>query len=310
MFVDRLIDKILDHKNCTVVGLDPRAELMPETIISKALESENSYAKGIAEAFYQFNKEIIDNIYDIVPAVKPQIAFYERFGVDGFNAYIKTCEYAKQKGMIVIGDVKRSDIGSTAEAYSDFYLGVKEYSLHIDSITVNPYLGRDSLEPFMKNCYENNKGIFILVKTSNKSSVDIQDLICEGRKVYEHVADIVVELGESQIGRYGYSLTGAVVGATFSEDSLLLRRIMKKNYFLVPGYGAQGAAAKDIVHCFNEDGLGAIVNSSRDIIFAYKNEKYNKRFLSNQFGLAARQSAIDMQNEINNELRNNNKLAW
>lgn len=316
MFADRLIEKVLKCKNHTVVGLDPRLDYIPGHIRKEVAESissaghDSETAELAARSFLQFNKELIDNIYDIVPAVKPQIAFYEQYGVAGLKCYMETCEYAGSKGMLVIGDVKRGDIGSTAEAYSDFYLGDNDYSAATDCITINPYLGTDSLTPFTKNCEKNGKGVFILVKTSNKSSVDIQDLVSDGRKIYEHVAALVVKLSGETKGRYGYSSIGAVVGATFQSDAAKLREMMKNNYFLVPGYGAQGGTAEDVAVCFNKDGLGAVVNSSRGIIAAYRSDLYSKRFGEKEFGLAAREAAIAMRDDINRELVKSGKLAW
>ncbi|HQI17016.1 MAG TPA: orotidine-5'-phosphate decarboxylase [Bacillota bacterium] len=312
MFTDRLIEKVIKCRNHTVVGLDPRLQYLPDHLIDEAVEAvtEGSRASIIAEAFFRFNKEIIDNVYDIVPAVKPQIAFYEQYGTAGFECYLKTCRYAKTKGLLVIGDVKRGDIGSTAEAYSDFYLGNNEASAETDCITINPYLGTDSMIPFVNNCEKNGKGIFVLVKTSNKSSKDIQDLESGGKKVYEHVAELVVRLGEGLTGKYGYSSVGAVVGATFRSEGQRLRELMKRVYFLVPGYGAQGGTAEDAAVCFNDDGLGAVINSSRGIIAAYKNEAYRERFSEKEFGPAAREAAIAMRDDINNELAGTGKIAW
>ena len=306
MFTDKLIEKVLSCRNHTVVGLDPKLDYLPGHLMTEPIDG----AAAVAEAFFSFNKTIIDNVYDIVPAVKPQIAFYEQYGAAGFECYLKTCEYAKQKGLLVIGDVKRSDIGSTAEAYSDFYLGNNKWSAETDCITINPYLGADSIKPFVKNCEKHGKGLYILVKTSNKSSVDIQDLESGGKKIYEHVAELVIKLGEGLIGKYGYSSIGAVVGATFRGDSIRLREIMKRNYFLVPGYGAQGGTAEDTAVCFNEDGLGALVNSSRGIIAAYKSEGYKERFGEKEFGLAAREAAMAMRDDINKELLKAGKIAW
>ncbi len=310
MIVERLIEQVIKCENHTVVGLDPRFDYVPEYIREEAMSKHNDYSEGVAEAFFLYNKEIIDNIYDIVPAVKPQIAFYEQYGIAGLNSFKQTCDYASSKGLVVIGDVKRGDIGSTAEAYSEAYLGNKEYSLNTDFITVNPYLGTDSLEPFIKNCNENEKGVFILVKTSNKSSGELQDLVCNGKTIYEHVADIVVRLGEDYVGDKGYNFVGAVVGATYKEEAAKLRKLMKNTYFLVPGYGAQGGTAEDVVACFNDDGLGAIVNSSRGIIAAYKSKDYSDKFSDKEFGLASREAAINMRNAINKELEKNKKIAW
>ncbi|MDD3705308.1 MAG: orotidine-5'-phosphate decarboxylase [Clostridiaceae bacterium] len=312
MYTDRLIDKIIKCRNHTIVGLDPRLQYIPKHITEGVKESmpEGNGASITAEAFFRFNKEIIDNIYDIVPAVKPQIAFYEQYGAAGFECFIRTCRYAKSKGLLVIGDVKRGDIGSTAEAYSDFYLGDNKETAEIDCITINPYLGTDSMTPFVKNCDKNGKGIYVLVKTSNKSSKDIQDLESGGKKIYEHVAELVVRLGEGLTGKYGYSSVGAVVGATFKNEGIRLRELMKMVYFLVPGYGAQGGTAEDAAVCFNDDGLGAVINSSRGIIAAYMNEAYRERFSEREFGQAAREAAIAMSEDINNELAKTGKIAW
>lgn len=310
MIVDKLIEKAIKCKNHTVVGLDPRLDYVPNYIRETAAKESSSFAEEVAKSFLAYNKELIDSLYDIVPAVKPQIAFYEQYGIEGMKCFQQTCDYAASKGLLVIGDVKRGDIGSTAEAYSEAYLGNKEYSLNTDLLTVNPYLGTDSLEPFIKHCHENEKGIFILVKTSNKSSGDLQDLISEGKPIYEHVADLVVKLGKPYLGSHGYNFVGAVVGATYREEAARLRDIMKNTYFLVPGYGAQGGTAEDIVDCFNKDGLGAIVNSSRGIIAAYKAKEFDGKYNEKDFAAAARDAAIKMRDDINNELGKKNKLAW
>lgn len=310
MIVDKLIERVVQCKNHTVVGLDPRLDYVPTYIREESVAQSESFAEGVAKAFLAYNKELIDNIYDIVPAVKPQIAFYEQYGIEGLKCFKQTCDYAASKGLLVISDVKRGDIGSTAEAYSEAYLGNKEYSLNTDFITVNPYLGTDSLEPFIKHCSENEKGIFVLVKTSNKSSGELQDLVSNGKTIYEHVADLVIRLGASYTGSNNYNFVGAVVGATYKEEAAKLRNIMKNTYFLVPGYGAQGGTAEDVATCFNQDGLGAIVNSSRGIIAAYKSKEYCERYSEKDFAAAARAEAIRMRDDINKALGKNNKLAW
>lgn len=310
MIVDKLIERVIKCKNHTVVGLDPRLDYVPNYIREAATAQSKSFAEGVSKAFLEYNKGLIDSIYDIVPAVKPQIAFYEQYGIEGLNCFKQTCDYAKSKGLLVISDVKRGDIGSTAEAYSEAYLGEKEYSLNTDFITVNPYLGTDSLEPFIKHCSENEKGIFVLVKTSNKSSGELQDLVSGGKTIYEHVADMVVRLGSSYIGSNNYNFVGAVVGATYREEASRLRAIMKNTYFLVPGYGAQGGTAEDVATCFNKDGLGAIVNSSRGIITAYKSKGYCEKYGEKDFAAAAREETIRMRDDINKALGSNNKLAW
>ena len=308
--IDKLIQSIIKCRNHTVVGLDPRLEYIPDFIKDEAMAETNCFAEGVAKAFLKFNKEIIDSIYDVVPAVKPQIAFYEQYGIEGLKCFEETCRYAASKGLLVIGDIKRGDIGSTAEAYSEAYLGDREYTYGTDFVTVNPYLGRDSLEPFVEQCAQNQKGIFVLVKTSNQSSGDLQDLISGGKPIYEHMAELVVSLGQSYKGDRGYSFVGAVVGATYREQAARLRDIMKDVYFLVPGYGAQGGTAEDAAVCFNEDGLGAIVNSSRGIIAAYRSKEYAARFSERDFGAAARVASLAMKEDINKSLEKQNKLAW
>ncbi|MDF2590686.1 MAG: orotidine 5-phosphate decarboxylase, subfamily 2 [Clostridia bacterium] len=310
MIVDKLIERVIKCKNHTVVGLDPRLDYVPSFIREVSSEQSKSVAEGVANAFFTYNKELIDHIYDLVPAVKPQIAFYEQYGLEGLKCFKQTCDYAASKGLVVISDVKRGDIGSTAEAYSEAFLGNKEYSMNTDFITVNPYLGTDSLEPFIKHCSENEKGMFVLVKTSNKSSGDLQDLVSNGKTIYEHVADIVVRLGAPYIGSSNYNFVGAVVGATYKEEAAKLRSIMSNTYFLVPGYGAQGGTAEDVVPCFNQDGLGAIVNSSRGIIAAYKSKEYSEQYSEKDFAAAARAEVIRMRDDINKALGKNNKLAW
>ncbi|WP_304943163.1 orotidine-5'-phosphate decarboxylase [Vallitalea guaymasensis] len=303
--VDQLIRKIKEMDNATVVGLDPRLNFVPEYIKESSYEKYGKTLKGAADAFYNFNKEIIDNVYDLVPAVKPQVAMYEQFGVDGLKAYIDTIDYAKEKGLIVIGDIKRSDIASTALAYSNGHIGrveVEEEAFEVykeDFITLNPYLGYDSIEPYIGNCNEYDKGLFVLVKTSNPNSGEIQDLVVEGEKIYERVGKLVADWGEKSMGELGYSRVGAVVGATYPKQSTELRKIMPKTFFLVPGYGAQGATAEDLAGCFNKDGLGAIVNSSRGIIAAYTKEVYRNKFKDEEFGKAAREAVISMRDDLN-----------
>ena len=256
-----------------VVGLDPMLSYIPEHIKKKAYEEYGETLKGAGEAIWQYNKGIIDAVYDLVPAVKPQIAMYEQFGIEGLIAFEKTVRYSKEKGLVVIGDVKRGDIGSTSQAYATGHLGKvqvgsREYTgFDEDFATVNPYLGSDGIQPFIDVCKKEKKGIFVLVKTSNKSSGEFQDRVVEGRPLYELVGEQVAKWGESCMGE-DYSYVGAVVGATYPEMGRVLRRIMPKSYILVPGYGAQGGKGEDLVPFFNEDGLGAIVNSSRGIIAA------------------------------------------
>ena len=292
MIIDTLIDKIKQTENPTVVGLDPRLDYIPDFIKQKVYEKFGKTLSGAMEAFWQFNKAIIDATYDLIPAVKPQIAMYEQYGADGIACYIKTIAYAKEMGLIVIGDVKRSDIASTAEAYSNGHIGkvdVEENSFEIyreDFITLNPYLGWDSIEPYIENCKSYEKGIFVLVKTSNPNSGQLQDLNIDGIKLYER-------------GKYNYSSVGAVVGATHSKQAQDLRKKLPHTFFLVPGYGAQGGTAEDLAVCFDKNGIGAIVNSSRGIIAAYKNKKYAKDFSEQNFAQASRQAVIDMRDDLN-----------
>ena len=252
MIIDRLIDRIKELENPTVVGLDPRLNFIPDFITEKYYKKYGYTPKAVAKSMYKFNKCIIDEICDIVPAVKPQIAMYERYGIEGMKAYAKTCEYAKAKGLIVIGDIKRSDIASTAEAYADGHIGrVKigpnEYpSFAQDMITLNPYLGSDSITPYIQDCKDFEKGLFILAKTSNPNSGEIQDLMVDGKPIYEKVGELIEKWGEDLRGKYGYSSIGAVVGATHPDQAKVLREAMPHTFFLVPGYGAQGGKAEDL----------------------------------------------------------------
>ncbi len=304
--INKLVEKIKKQNAPVVVGLDPMMKFVPKHLQEKAFKEYGETLEGAAEAIWQFNKGIIDNIYDIVPAVKPQVAMYEQFGIPGMIAYKKTIDYCHEKDMVVIGDVKRGDIGSTSEAYAVGHLGKvqvgsnKFAAFDEDFATVNPYLGSDGITPFINVCKEEKKGIFILVKTSNPSSGEFQDRLIDGKALYEHVGEKVNEWAMSCMGD-DYSYVGAVVGATYPEQGKLLRKVMPKSFILVPGYGAQGGKGADLVHFFNEDGLGAIVNSSRGIIAAYNNEAYAK-FGAENFGDASRQAALDMIADINGAL--------
>ena len=304
--INKLITRIKETNAPIVVGLDPMMKFVPEYIKKAAFTEYGETLEGAAEAIWQYNKGIVDAIYDLVPAVKPQVAMYEQFGIPGMVAFKKTVDYCKEKGLIVIGDIKRGDIGSTSEAYAVGHLGKvqvgsKSYSgFATDMLTVNPYLGTDGVKPFVDACNANDKGIFVLVKTSNPSSGEFQDKLIDGRPLYELVAEKVVEWGNMSMDGT-YSNVGAVVGATYPEMSKILRKLMPHTYFLVPGYGAQGGTAADLKHCFNEDGLGAIVNSSRGIIAAYRQEKY-KQFGPEHFAEASRQAVIDMVADINSVL--------
>lgn len=306
--IDQLVAKIKKTQAPIVVGLDPMLNYIPEQVQKKAFEEKGETLAGAAEAIWQFNKAIVDATYDLIPAVKPQIAMYEQFGVEGVIAFKKTVDYCKEKGLVVIGDVKRGDIGSTSEAYAVGHLGKVQVGSQTyagfdeDFATVNPYLGSDGVKPFIKVCKENNRGIFVLVKTSNPSSGELQDKLVDGKPLYELVGKMVDEWGSDCIGESGFSEVGAVVGATYPEQGRILRAIMPKTYILVPGYGAQGGKGKDLVHFFNEDGLGAIVNSSRGIIAAYKQEAYAK-FGAEHFADASRQAVLDMIADIQGALQ-------
>ena len=306
--IQKLISNIQKTKAPIVVGLDPMLNYIPQQVKDKAFQEFGETLEGAAEAIWQYNKEIVDCTYDLIPAVKPQIAMYEQFGIEGMKAFKKTVDYCKSKGLVVIGDVKRGDIGSTSAAYATGHLGKvqvgsKTYSaFDEDFATVNPYLGSDGIKPFMEVCKEEKKGLFILVKTSNPSSGEFQDQLIDGKPLYELVGEKVAQWGEECMGEQ-YSYIGAVVGATYPEMGKVLRKVMPKSYILVPGYGAQGGKGADLVHFFNEDGLGAIVNSSRGIIAAYKQEKYAK-FGAEHFGEASRAAVEDMVTDINQALEN------
>ena len=304
--INKLIAKIQKTKAPIVVGLDPMLSYIPEHIQKKAFEEYGETLEGAAEAIWQFNKEIVDKTYDLIPAVKPQIAMYEQFGIEGLKAYKKTIDYCTSRDLVVIGDIKRGDIGSTSAAYAVGHLGKVQVGSKCyvpfdeDFATVNPYLGSDGVKPFIEVCQEEGKGIFVLVKTSNPSSGEFQDRLVDGRPLYELVGEKVAQWGEEHMGD-SYSYVGAVVGATYPEMGAVLRKLMPKTFILVPGYGAQGGQGKDLVHFFNEDGLGAIVNSSRGIIAAYKQEKYAS-FGAENFGDASRAAVEDMAADIRQAL--------
>ena len=298
-FIDICISKIKKKNSPIMVGLDPHYDKFPKFLLKK-FTSEIDYGRTI----FEFNRSIIDAVYDIIPAVKPQIAFYERFGLEGIKAYLSTIQYAKSKGLIVIGDVKRNDIGSTAMAYSDAHLGRFDYeiynSFNVDAITVNPYLGSDGINPFLKDVNEFDKGIFVLVKTSNKSSFEIQDIKIPYKEsykfVYEHIADLVSTWGKASIGKYGFSSVGAVVGATYPEELISLRKRMPSTFFLIPGVGAQGGDIRDLRKCFTDEKLGALINVSRSVLFAYKS---NTKYSEVDFALAAREEVISLNKTFN-----------
>lgn len=309
--INVLTEKIKKLEAPIVVGLDPTMKFVPEHIKKQAFSEYGETMKGAAEAIWLFNKGIVDAVCDLVPAVKPQIAMYEQFGVEGMQAFQRTVAYCKEKGLVVIGDIKRGDIGSTSDAYAVGHLGQVQVGdtmcrgFDEDFATVNPYLGSDGVKPFIEVCKKEKKGLFILVKTSNPGSGEFQDrlVLPEGctdaskaRPLYEIVGEKVAEWAADHMGET-YSYIGAVVGATYPEMGKVLRRIMPKSYILVPGYGAQGGKGKDLKHFFNEDGLGAIINSSRGIIAAYQQEAYAKYGAEN-YADASRAAVMDMKEDI------------
>ena len=300
MSFDRLIEKIIEMKNPTVVGLDPRLEYIPEFVKKPYFEADGQTLKSASKAIFKFNQMIIDEICDVVPAIKPQAAYYEMYGYQGMKTLVKTIQYAQIKGMFVMTDGKRNDIGATMEAYTSAHLGevkVGENTFEpfgADALTVNGYLGTDGIEPLLKVCKEKDKGIFVLVKTSNKSSGELQDRLIDGVPVYAIMGDICENWGKDQIGRYGYSSVGAVVGATYPQQLTELRQRLPHTMFLVPGYGAQGGGAEGLKGAFDERGLGAIVNSSRAVMCAYKKEGCDER----DFAKAARREVIRMRDDI------------
>lgn len=300
--INKLVSKIKQLNAPIVVGLDPMLKYIPKHIQAAAFAEHGETLEGAAEAIWQYNKGIVDAIYDLVPAVKPQIAMYEQFGIPGLAAFQKTVQYCKEKGLVVIGDIKRGDIGSTSEAYAVGHLGKvtvgsrEYYGFDEDFATVNPYLGSDGVNPFIKVCQEEKKGIFVLVKTSNPSSGEFQDRLVDGRPLYEIVGAQVAAWGAECMGD-SYSYVGAVVGATYPEQGKILREIMPKAFILVPGYGAQGGKGSDLVHFFNQDGLGAIINSSRGIIAAYQQEKY-AQYGEQGYADASRAAVLDMKEDI------------
>lgn len=299
--IDNLIEKIKQMNNPTVIGLDPRYDMIPECIKSKYSQD----IEGACDAILEFNKALIDATYDIIPAVKPQIAFYEMFGIPGMVAFKETCEYAKQKGMLVIVDAKRGDIGSTAEGYSNAYIGKtplgdkKEAIYDADFVTVNPYLGSDGIKPFVKDCAEYGKGIFIILKTSNPSSSELQDLKIDGEEIYKHMGKLINEWGKDLIGENGYSSVSVVVGATHPKQLQELRELMPNAFFLIPGYGAQGGKAQDIALGFDKNGIGGIINASRSLMCAYKKDIWKEKYTEIEFASATRAEAIRMRDELN-----------
>lgn len=300
--IERLIERIKKVEAPIVVGLDPMLDYLPKFLLEREMKEKGESLEAAADAIFAFNKEIVDHTYDLIPAVKPQIAMYELLGIPGIMAFKKTIDYCHEKGLLVIGDAKRGDIGSTSAAYANAHIGkIKVGSTEItpfdeDFLTVNPYFGTDGVKPFVDVCKANDRGLFLLVKTSNPSSGEFQDQMVGEKALYELVGEKVSEWGLDS-GTKEYSEVGAVVGATYPEMGRVLRKIMKRAFILVPGYGAQGGTAEELRPFFNEDGLGAIVNSSRGIIAAYKQEKY-KYFGEEGFALAAREAVLDMKKDI------------
>jgi len=305
--IDVLIEKIIETKNPTVIGVDTRYDMVPNCVKCKY----STDIKGMCDAMLEYSKVLIDNTYDIVPSVKLQSAYFEMYGIEGIKVLKQMIDYCKEKGMIVMVDAKRGDIGSTSKGYSTAYLGKneidgkKEGIFNTDFLTVNPYMGTDCVMPFIEDCKEYDKGIFVLVKTSNKSSGEIQDLVTtDGDTIYQRVGKLVSKWGEDLIGEHGYSSVAAVVGATYPAQLQELREIMPHTFFLIPGYGAQGGKAEDIALAFDRNGLGGIVNATRSLMCAYKSDKWKDKFTEEQYGEATRAEAIRMRDELNNAINN------
>lgn len=300
MGFDRLCKAILEKNNPTVAGLDPKLDFVPEFIKKESFQKFGNTLEGAADALLTFNKGLIDALYDIVPAVKPQCAYYEMYGWQGVRTLYETIQYAKEKGLFVITDGKRNDIGTTMEAYAAAHLGeVSVNSTSVspfgaDALTVNGYLGTDGIAPLLNICEQHDKGIFVLVKTSNKSSGELQDKQIGDATIYRTMGDMCERWGEASRGAYGYSAVGAVVGATYPAQLAELRKALPHTVFLVPGYGAQGGGANDVVPAFDAEGLGAVINSSRGIMCAYKKGDYAEE----QYAEAARAEAIRMRDEL------------
>lgn len=299
--IDALIEKIKETNNPTVIGLDTKYDMIPNCIKNKYDDN----LEGVSKSILEFNKRLIDATYDIIPAVKINIAFYEMYGLKGMEAFEETCKYAKEKGMVVMADIKRGDIGNTAKAYSNAFLGKtrigdKEEKIYdVDFVTLSPYMGTDSIKPFVEDCIKYNKGAFVIVKTSNPSSGELQDLTLEsGEEVYTKVAKLVEEWGKELVGEYGYSSISAVVGATYPKQLQDLRKISPHTFFLIPGYGAQGGKAEDIALGFDKNGMGGIVNSSRGLMCAYQSDKWKDKFTEEEFDKATRAEAIRMRDEL------------
>ena len=303
--IDKLVEKIKKTGAPIEVGLDPMLDYVPEFLKQKAFAEYGETLEGAAEAIWQFNKAIVDATYDLIPAVKPQIAMYEQFGIPGIIAFKKTLDYCHEKDLLVIGDIKRGDIGSTSGAYATGHIGKAKvgsnefYGFNEDFVTTNPYMGTDSVQPFIDVAIPEKKGMFILTKTSNPSSGEFQDRLVDGRPLYEWVAEKVVEWGNQHVGECGYSYVGAVVGATYPEQLKQIREIAPHTYFLIPGYGAQGGKAEDIVYGFDKNGLGGIVNASRSLMCAFKSDRWKDEYKDEEYAMATRAEAIRMRDELN-----------
>ena len=305
-FAERVLSAVEKVTNPTVLGLDPRLDYLPESLRRTAAQAFSDPAQATAEAIFEFNRRLIDAVSGLIAVVKPQYAYYEMYGPHGVRCLIRTIRYAKEKGMLVIADAKRSDIGPTAAAYAKAILGetaliggASEVFQGADAVTLNAYLGIDGIEPFLEACDRLGKGVFILVRTSNPSTVDFQDLtLSDGRPLYEEVARKIDEWGSTRVGPSGFSSVGAVVGATWPEQARRLRSIMPKALVLVPGYGAQGASADDAAANFDEKGRGALVNASRSLMCAYALKHNEGRFTAEDFEAAARTEALRMKNDL------------
>jgi orotidine-5'-phosphate decarboxylase len=303
-FADLLADRVLSKSSQVIVGLDPVLERLPEDVAGPALAWHGRTPIGAAEAIIAFNRAVIDAVAEHAVGVKLQIAFFERFGLEGMRAYADAIRYARGKGLIVIGDVKRGDIAGTAAAYAAAHLGatspeaLSADDFVADAVTVNPYLGSDGVRPFIEAAAANGRGLFVLVKTSNPSSAEAQDLDCGGAPLYERIGALVAEWGEPYRGRSGYSLVGAVVGATFPTQLVALRRLMPHSPFLVPGFGAQGAGVDDVIGAFDSQGLGAVVSSSRGIIYACESPPYRETYGASRWCEAVRAAACDMRRQL------------
>ena len=309
-FADRVCAAVDSKGSPVVVGLDPRPDNLPPHLLSACRLELGDTPQAVGEAFWRFNRGVIDAVHDVVPAVKPQLAFYEQYGMAGVKAYARTAAYAREADLLVVADGKRNDIGSTASAYAEAFLGTPQVfeqpapgDFTADALTVNPFLGRDGIQPFIDCAAPRGRGVFVLVRTSNPSAADVQDLLVDGRPLFEHVGALVESWGENSRGQIGYSCVGAVVGATWPEQAARLRALMPHTLFLVPGYGAQGATAADVARCFDAQGHGALVNASRSIIFAWRSSPYAERYSESDYGAAAREAAQRMADDIRDAQR-------